>query len=141
MRFVLTAISGTKYDDDVYEVVLPTLDGRIGVMEHHMPLFGVITTGVIAVRKHALDPDTSLEYFATYGGALEVSDNVLKVLVDEVHTPEEINEAEAQRAMDEAVRMKTEAKDQASLENAQSLIDRHTVRLNIAKLKRRHHGR
>ena len=136
MRFILTSISGNKYDDDVYEVVLPTKDGRIGVMANHMPLFSVIAPGVIAVRKNERDPDTSLEYFATFGGAIEVSDNVLKVLVDEASRPQEINENEARTAMERAVKMKTEAKNQTSLEHAQALVDRQAVRLQVAGLKR-----
>lgn len=137
MRFTLIAISGKKYDDDVYEVVLPTMDGRIGVMADHMPLFSVISPGAIAVRKNERDPDNAIEYFATYGGAIEVSDNNLKVLVDEAHRPEEINEIEAQEAMERAERMKSEAKDQSSLEHAQAVIDRQAVRLQVASLKHR----
>ncbi len=137
MRFTLIAISGKKYDDDVYEVVLPTLDGRIGVMADHMPLFSVVSPGAIAVRKNERDPDSAIEYFATYGGAIEVSDNTLKVLVDEAHRPDEINEVEAQEAMERAERMKSEAKDQSSLEHAQAMIDRQAIRLQVASLKHR----
>ena len=67
MRFILTAISGKKYDDEVYEVVLPTMDGQIGVLSHHMPLFSAVAPGVVMIRKHARDPDSALEYFAVYG--------------------------------------------------------------------------
>ncbi len=138
LHFILTAISGKKYDDDVYEVILPTLDGRIGILAHHMPLFSVIAPGIIAVRKQARDADSALEYYATYGGAIEVSNNVLKVLVDEVHSPDDVNQAEAQEAMERAKKMKAEAKDQSSLEHAQALVDRQTVRLQLANLKRHH---
>ncbi len=138
MRFILTAISGNKFDGEAYEVVLPTKDGRIGVLSHHMPLFSVIAPGVIAVRKNARDPDSALEYYATYGGAIEVSDNTLKVLVDEAHQPDEINEAEVREAMKRAEKMLSEAKDQSSLEHAQALVDRQMVRLQVASLRRRH---
>jgi len=37
--------------------------------------------------------------------------------------------------------MKAEAKDQISLEHAQSMVDRQTVRLQVAGLKRRHQKR
>lgn len=136
MHFILTAISGKKYDGDAHEVILPTMDGRIGVLSNHMPLFSVIAPGLIAIRKVARDPDTSLEYYATYGGAIEVSDNTLKVLVDEAHQPDEVNEAEVRQAMERAEKMKTEAKDQTSLEHAQTLVDRQAVRLQLTALKR-----
>jgi F-type H+-transporting ATPase subunit epsilon len=140
-HFQLVSLSGKKFDDDVYEVILPTLDGRIGVLKDHMPLISVAKNGVVAVRRNPHDPDLSLVYFAINGGAIEVSHNVLRVLVDEADQPDEINEAEARRALERAEKMKSEAKDQVSLEHAQSLIDRQAVRLQVANIKHRHRQR
>ena len=137
-HFKLVALSGTKLDEDVYEVILPTLDGDIGVLQDHMPLVSVATYGAIAVRRNPKDPDSAREYFATNGGVIDVEGNVLRVLVDEADHADDINEAEAQAAIERAEKMKVEAKDQVSLEHAQSLVDRHNVRLQVAGLKRRH---
>jgi F-type H+-transporting ATPase subunit epsilon len=136
-NFKLVSISGTKFDGDVYEVILPTLDGQIGVLAQHMPLVSVATAGVVLVKKNSRDSDNDREIFAINGGAIEVSDNVLRVLVDEAELPDEINAAEAQKALDLATKMKSEAKDEISLEQAQALIDRHEVRLQVAGLKNR----
>ncbi|HWT55945.1 MAG TPA: ATP synthase F1 subunit epsilon [Candidatus Microsaccharimonas sp.] len=138
IHFQLVALSGTKFDDDVYEVVLPTLDGEIGVLQDHMPLVSVATYGAIAVRREAKDSDSQREFFATNGGVVEVSGNVLRVLVDEADHADDINSAEAEAAHERALKMKAEAKDQVSLEHAQALVDRQAVRLQVAGLKRRH---
>ncbi len=137
-HFQLVSLSGKKFDGDVYEVILPTLDGEIGVLQDHMPLVSVATTGVITVRKQAKDADHQREYFATNGGAIEVADNNLRVLVDEADHADNLSEAEVQKALERAKKMKAEAKDQVSLEHAQQLVDRQTVRLQVAGLKRRH---
>lgn len=137
-RFQLVSISGKKFDEDVHEVILPTLDGEIGVLQDHMPLVSVATTGAIAVRRNAKDSDSQREYFASSGGVVEVSGNTLRVLVDEADSADEINEAEVQKALDRAHKMKAEAKDEISLEHAQALVDRQGVRLQVAGLKRRH---
>src|SRR5262245_2888352 len=134
----LVSLTGTKFDQDVYEVILPTLDGDIGVLQDHMPLVSVATTGVIAVRKDARDADRDREYFAISGGVIEVSGNKLRILVDEADNAGDISEAEAEAAMERAKKMLGEAKDQVSLEHAQQLVDRHAVRLQVAGLKRRH---
>jgi F-type H+-transporting ATPase subunit epsilon len=136
-HFQLVSLSGVKFDEDVQEVILPTLDGEIGVLQDHMPLISVATTGAIAVRRNAKDSDAQREYFAISGGVVDVSHNQLRVLVDEADHAEGIDEAEAQKALELAKKMKDEAKDQISLEHAQALVDRHTVRLNVAGLKRR----
>jgi F-type H+-transporting ATPase subunit epsilon len=137
-HFQLVALSGKKFDDEVYEVILPTLDGEIGVLQDHMPLFSVATTGSIAVRLQPRDSDTQREYFACSGGAIEVSNNNLRVLVDEADNADDINESEAQKALERAQQMKAEAKDEVSLEHAQAMVDRSEVRLQVAGLKRRH---
>lgn len=141
IKLELVTLSGVKFGEEVAEVILPTLDGYIGVLTGHMPLVSVATIGVISIRRNANDPDDWMESYATNGGVIEVADNVLRVLVDEADHAEDINEAEAQAAYELAQKMKTEAKDQVSLEKAQSMIDRQSVRLQVAGLRRRKNRR
>lgn len=137
IHFQLVSLSGVKYDEEVYEVILPTLDGQIGVLPGHMPLISAATDGVVSVRRTSQERDDMMDHFAISGGVIEVANNVLRVLVDEADHADEINEAETQKAIERAQQMKREAKDQVSLERAQNLIDRSTVRLQVAGLKRR----
>jgi F-type H+-transporting ATPase subunit epsilon len=141
IHFQLVALTGTKFDGEAYEITLPTLEGEIGVLQDHMPLVSVATNGVIAVRREAKDADRDREYFAISGGVVDVSNNRLRVLVDEADHADDINEAEAEAAMERARAMQAEAKDEVSLEHAQSLVDRHAVRLQVAGLKKRHQKR
>ncbi len=104
-HFQLVSISGKKFDEDVYEVILPTLDGEIGVLQDHMPLVSVAKTGVIMVRRNQSDPDRERDSFAPNGGAIEVSDNTLRVLVDEADVADALNETEAQKALERAEKM------------------------------------
>ncbi|HSW37089.1 MAG TPA: ATP synthase F1 subunit epsilon [Candidatus Saccharimonadales bacterium] len=137
VHFQLVTLGGVKLDTEAYEILLPTLDGIIGVLPGHMPLISAATHGVVSVRRSASDKDDMMDHFAISGGVIEVADNTLRVLVDEADHAEEINEAEAQKAYELAQRMKKEAKDQVSLEHAQTLVDRSAVRLQVAGLKRR----
>ena len=137
IQFQLVALNGKKFDDEVYEIVLPTLDGQIGVLQNHMPLVSVASTGVISVRHKANDPNDFMELFAISGGVIEVENNTLRVLVDEADAADELSEDEVKQAIEEAQKLKAEAQDQVSLDQAQSLIDRHEVRLQVAGLKRR----
>jgi F-type H+-transporting ATPase subunit epsilon len=140
-KFKLVSLSGVQFEDEVYEVTLPTLEGEIGVLQGHMPLVSVASTGVVAVRRSERDGDAKREYFATNGGVIEVADGQLSVLVDEADHADTINEAEAQAAYERAQAMKAEATDEVSLERAQQLVDRHAVRLQVSSLKRRHQRR
>ena len=137
IKFELVTLNGVKYSEDVYEVQLPTPQGYVGIFEHHAALVTLAVPGVVSVRAKANQPDDLMEHFATNGGVIEVSDDTVRVLVDEADAAEEINEAEIQKALEHARSLRAEAKDQVSLDHAQSLIDRQSVRLQVAGLKRR----
>jgi F-type H+-transporting ATPase subunit epsilon len=134
IRFQLITLSGIKFDDDVYEVILPTLDGQIGVLPGHMSLTAVATIGVISVRRNSKDRDTMMEYFACNGGVIEIKNDVLKAIVGEADNASEINEAEAKKAFDRAQEMKLNAKDQVNLEEANNLVDLLAAKIKIAQL-------
>jgi len=137
IRFQLVSLTGNKFDEEVYEVTVPTLDGEIGVLNHHMALITVAKPGIVAVRRQARDSDDQREFFAINGGAVEIADNRLRILVDDADNADDINEAEVQAAMAKAKQMKAEATDEVSLERAQAMVDRQAVRLQVSSLKRR----
>lgn len=137
VKFELVTLNGVKYSEEAYEVQLPTPQGYVGIFPHHAPLVTLAVPGVISVRTKQNQPDDQMEHFATNGGVIEVSDDTIRVLVDEADAAEEINEAEIQKALEHAQKLRAEAKDQVSLDHAQSLIDRQAVRLQVAGLKRR----
>lgn len=136
LKFELVTLDGAKFGEEVFEVILPTNDGYIAIFPEHMPLVSIAVPGVISVRRKRTDPDSRLEYFATNGGIIEVGDNKVRVLVDEADREDEINEQEAQKAFDHARELAKEAKDNLSLQQAQSLVDRQAVRLQVASLRR-----
>lgn len=137
IRFELVTLDGTKFGEDVHEVILPTAEGYIAVFTEHMPLVTIAIPGVISIRRKAGDSDGKLEYFATNGGVIEIGNNVVKVLVDEADHEDEINEQEAQKAFENAQSMQRNARDRVSLEHAQSLVDRQASRLRVTELRRR----
>lgn len=138
MNFQLVTLLGVKVQADVYEVILPTADGEIAVFPGHEPLVGVAVPGAIAVRYAKGDADSKLDYFAITGGVIEITQDGLRVLVDEADNGDDIIEAETKTALDRAVKLRDAAKDQIELEKASQLVDRHAVRLKVADLRRRH---
>ena len=140
IHFELVTLDGTKFSEEVYEVVLPTPQGYIGVFPNHMPLVSIASSGVISVRRKSSDPDSRLEYFATNGGVIEVADNTVRVLADEADHEAAINEQEAEKAFQRAQKLHAESKAQIELEQAKTLMDRHAVRLQVAQLRRRKRG-
>lgn len=140
MKLELITLSGPKVDSEVYEVILPTADGEIAVFPGHERLVTLADNGIVAIRRNKNDDDNHLEYFATYGGVVEIAPDHIRILVDGADTADEILEEEATRALKAANEMKANAKDAVELARAQQEIDRSAVRLKVAGLRRRHRG-
>lgn len=136
IRLKLITLGGVRIDKDVYEVMIPTKDGDIAVYGGHAPLVSALTNGVIYIRETKHIKDTSREEIAVYGGTLKVLNNELIILADEIEDPDHLIENEIQKALERAKELKSKAKDQVSLEKAQAMVDRQTVRLKIAGLRR-----
>jgi F-type H+-transporting ATPase subunit epsilon len=136
MMFEFVTLTGPKLQADVYEVVLPTATGAIAVYPQHMPLVTNVVPGVVTVRHNRADRDDKLEVFASNGGVAEITSQSLRILVDEAEHADGIVESEAREALERAQQLKVEAKNEIELEHAESLVDRHAVRLKVAELRR-----
>lgn len=137
MDFELITLAGSKVNEKVYEVILPTADGEIAVFPDHEALVSVAVPGVISVRRDKHHSAEQMEFYAISGGVIEIGNNRLRVLVDEAEHGEDIIESESKAALERAVKMRDETTDQVELEKAHQLVDRHAVRLKVADLHRR----
>lgn len=137
MLLQLVTLDGVKFEEEAYSIMLPTVDGEITVLTGHMPLLTALRAGTIAIRRRSDDADYKVEHYATFGGVADIGHKKVRILVDEATHGDEINFAETEKAKAEAERQLANAKDKVEIERAQALVDRHTVRLNVANLRRR----
>jgi F-type H+-transporting ATPase subunit epsilon len=131
----LVTLTGVKFAEEVYEVLLPTPDGQIAVFPDHMPVVTLASEGVISVRRNQNNTDDQLEHYATNGGIVEITHNRVRVLVDEADTSDEISEQEAQEALERARAQAASATDKVSLEKAESVIRTQENRIRVANFK------
>lgn len=134
MQLELVSLSGIKYADNAYEVIIPTADGDIAVYPGHMPLISLAVPGMLAIRKQKTDPDSAREYYAVLGGVVEIGGDTVRILVDEVEHAEDLYAEEIKSALERAKKMKAEATSAVDLERAQAMVDRQAVRLKVAEL-------
>ena len=140
IHFQLVSSTGTKFDDDVYEVLLPTQSGAVAVFQDHMPMISAAQPGVISVRKKIGDKDADMEHFAINGGVLEVDGKVLRFLSDDITAADDVNEKDAQTALARAEELIRTAGSQKDLAEAHRVLHTSRAQLNVARLKRRHHS-
>lgn len=139
MRFQLLSTSGTKYDDEAYEVLVPTRAGVVGIFEQHMPMVSAAQAGVLSVRKKSGDPDSAMENFAINGGIVEVDGKTVRFVADDVTTSDEVSEQEASAALKRAEDLVKSAPNQIALNEAQRQLHHSSAQLQLAKIKKRHH--
>jgi ATP synthase F1 epsilon subunit len=81
------------WKDNVKEVILPTLNGQMGVLKDHTPLLTGLDTGLLLVRSDFL---TKWTVFIVTGGFALVNKNKITVLVNEAEFGSNINSEEAE---------------------------------------------
>lgn len=139
LTFELVTLSGLKYGDEVYEVVLPTPDGQIAIFPNHMPLVSLASPGVVSIRRRQSDSDEQMEHFATNGGVIEINERRVRLLADEADSPSDIVEKEVIEALELAKKEAQNANDQVSFDRAAQLVQVQQARLRVAEIRRKKH--
>jgi F-type H+-transporting ATPase subunit epsilon len=140
MHFQLISATGLKFDDEVYEVLVPTKAGVIALFEGHMPLISAGAPGVLNVRKKQSDRDDAMEQFAVNGGIIQVDGKAVRFVADDVTTSEEVSEKEAEEALARAEELVKNAQSHIELQEAKKVLEHSSARLHVARVKRRHHN-
>lgn len=91
------------YNEDVTEVVIPTIDGVIGVLPHHAPIVSQIAPGAVLIKKSG-----NTTPLAVYGGFVTVQNNVVSLLADYAAHVEDIELAKAEEAKERAEKVMQE---------------------------------
>ncbi|MFP4436646.1 MAG: F0F1 ATP synthase subunit epsilon [Chloroflexaceae bacterium] len=117
--------------DDVDQLNVPTKDGRIGILPRHAPLLTVLDVGQLdIIRKGESTP------FALAGGFMEVLPNRVTILADTVERAEEIDEARAEQARQQAEERLRQRQNDQDTSLAEAELRRAMVRLKVAQLKK-----
>jgi F-type H+-transporting ATPase subunit epsilon len=139
MKLELITLTGEKLSEDVYEVTMPTRSGDISVFPGHETLVTLATDGVLYVRRKRSDRDDAREVFAINGGVVQIRPDLVRILVDEAASADELVAHEVEAALERAKKLRATAKDAVSISEAEALMNRAVVRLKVANLRRRRH--
>lgn len=134
MQFELLTVTGPRYQGEIAEVSVMTEAGQIAILPHHEPLTSVVAPGAVVVTPK----NGEAELFVAFGGLLEVTSEHVRILTDEAEPAVDLVESEIQAAIAEAEHLIAIAKDAPQLAHANRILDRSSVRLRVARLKRHH---
>lgn len=125
-------------EEDVYAVTLPTADGVITVLPHHEPLFSLLVEGIVKIKPKKEDADE--DYLAIGGGYLETDGKNISILVSRAYGQGEIDEEFTRKAMEEAKKVLSEAKDENQIKEASAIMRRSIIDMKLIKRKKRSHS-
>ena len=121
------------YTDTIDTVVIPTVEGEIGILPGHIPLLTQVEHGELQVTK-----DGQTHLLAVSGGFAEVEGDRVHILAEHAITEEKIDEAAVEAALKRA---EQEIKDSANIdpqqyEHLQGLIRYSGVQLALKRRRR-----
>jgi len=132
MRLEIVTPEKKVYSDEVDQVSLPTPNGEITVLPHHLPVVTQVKPGELKVKKK-----DKVSYLVTGTGFVEITGNSVSVLTDLAEWSENIDEKaaeEAKRRAEEALKQKHTLTNEQFAQTAAAL----EKALASLKVKRRH---
>lgn len=113
--------------ESVDEVVVPGLDGELGILPEHTALISQLKTGVLTYRQ-----GTASKQLHVSGGFVEVQADSVAVLSDVAERPEEIDLARAEAARERAEKRLKSQGDDVDFRRAELKMQRAMVRIQLA---------
>ncbi len=132
---IVTAEQLVYSEEDVDQLIVPGVEGELGVLTLHAPLLTMIRPGVLRIVKG----DDEVEMAIT-GGFIEVRDNRITILADAAERAEEIDEVRAEEARRQAQRLLEERETGADLAQVQAELARSLARIKAVARRRRRRG-
>jgi len=133
LRLEIVTPESKAYSDDVELVVLPAVEGEIGVYPMHVPLLTQILPGELIVTKGG-----HTQHLAVGEGFVEITQDRVNVLVDMAIEERAIDESAAEAAVKRAEEALSKAHELGSEEAAavQAALAKSLAQLHVKRRRR-----
>ena len=129
------------YDGDAESVSLMTTEGSIGILAHHSNLIMAVVPGIVEYVPAGEDAKAAglsgKQVVVVSDGLLKVENNEVMILFDTVEHPDDIDEARAKRAEEQAREALKRANSNRDVAIASAELSRAMSRIKASKHK--HH--
>jgi len=132
IRLDIVTAERIVFSEDVDVVVVPGIDGQLGILPHHAPLMTMLQPGELLVRKGG--EELSL---AVSGGFIEVRPDRVIVLADAAERAEEIDVARAEEAKRRAEERLSRPPTEVDAARIEASLRRSMVRIKVAEKRRK----
>jgi F-type H+-transporting ATPase subunit epsilon len=119
------------FTDEVDMVIVPGIDGQLGILPNHTRLISALGIGELRIRKAGTEQSMLIS-----GGFVEVRPDKVIVMADLAEHSEEIDEARAADARKQAEAELSEAKDPVDIARVRAALQTALMRERIATRRR-----
>jgi len=137
IHFELITPERVLFREDVDAVTLPTVEGEITILPHHIPLVAKLVAGIARLKRGDVT-----EEVAVSSGFIDVRDGAhVRVLADTAERGHELDVAAIEEAKKRAEKVMKEAvrSDDVSYAAAAALLERELARYTVARKHRGSH--
>jgi F-type H+-transporting ATPase subunit epsilon len=131
LRLEIVSPERRAYADDVDMVVVPGIDGQLGILPHHTRLITALGTGELKIKKGGTE-----ESMLISGGFVEVRPDKVVVMADLAEHSDEIDEARAVEARKRAEAELVGTKDPVDIARVRAALQTALMRERIATRRR-----
>ena len=126
----------TVFEGECDSVSLPTPQGEITVLPHHIPLISIVAPGSITIRVRNTE-----SFFAVSRGVIEVDGASIRVLADTADRAEELEEAAIEKAKAAAEKLRSEKRhDAEGFAEATAVLEKELAKLRVVRRHRSRRG-
>ncbi len=123
------------FDEEIDELIIPTVNGELTILPNHVNLLTQIAEGGMTIKTNKKE-----QLLAITGGFLQINNNVLTILSDYAVRSEEIDTKqalEAQMRAEEMIKKNKENMSERDFALAEADMRRAILELKVAKRKHR----
>ena len=126
----ILASDKTFYDGQVISMTIPAFDGSYQIMAHHEPVVMALKEGVIRL-KYEEDDGSEVCLTGINGlGLVNITRDMVTVLVDSIEAPEDIDRARAEKALKRAMEQLRQDQSIQEYEMSRASMARAMLRLS-----------
>ena len=137
MKIDVVSAEESIYSGEAEFIVLPGVQGELGIYPRHTPLITQIRAGIVRIK---VPGKTEEEAVYVQGGILEVQPDHVNVLSDTAVRAADLDEAkvlEAKKAAEEALRARTEHQEIGAVEAELAALNEQLKAINKLRPSRR----
>lgn len=132
---IVTAERVVYSEEGVERLIVPGVEGELGVLPLHAPLLTMIQPGLLRIVKGADEVEMAIT-----GGFIEVRENRVTILADAAERAEEIDLERAEAARHRAEETLEKRETEIDLARAEAALQRALLRMKVAERRRRRAG-